>query len=160
MRIASLAIISSLAALAVATTPALAKNTAPAKPEDKSVSSSCHAYQMAADGSWTVLPLPGGGRANRAQAASEERGRSAALKGLHSPAARSRDDRPAAPRDLDGCDVSEGDPARDLGRAGGRLSARHECNLLVQVRQGPDPLGIRTPKSRVSGRTYGTSTPS
>src|SRR5262249_39253198 len=39
MRIASLAIISSLAALAVATTPALAKNTAPAKPEDKSVSS-------------------------------------------------------------------------------------------------------------------------
>jgi len=56
MRIASLAIISSLAALAVATTPALAKNTAPAKPDDKSVSSSCHAYQMAADGSWTVLP--------------------------------------------------------------------------------------------------------
>ena len=57
MRIATLTFIGSVAALAVAAAPALAKNTAPPqKTDDKSVSSSCHAYQMAADGSWTVLP--------------------------------------------------------------------------------------------------------
>jgi hypothetical protein len=56
MRIASLAIIGSVAALAMAATPALARNTVPQKTEDKSTPSSCHAYQMAADGTWTVLP--------------------------------------------------------------------------------------------------------
>jgi uncharacterized low-complexity protein len=56
MWIAKLTLISSIAALAVAA-PALAKNAAPAqKTDEQSVSASCHSYQMAADGSWTVLP--------------------------------------------------------------------------------------------------------
>lgn len=63
MRIARLTFIGSVAALAIAVAPALAKNTGPPqKDEDKSTSSSCHAYQMAADGSWTVLPCQEAGR--------------------------------------------------------------------------------------------------
>jgi ABC-type phosphate transport system substrate-binding protein len=57
MRIAKLTLIGSIAALALAAAPALAKNaTPPQKTDDQSVSASCHSYQMAADGSWTVLP--------------------------------------------------------------------------------------------------------
>ena len=53
MRIAKLTLVGSIALMALA--PALAKNAAPpAKIEDQSAS--CHSYQMAADGSWTVLP--------------------------------------------------------------------------------------------------------
>jgi hypothetical protein len=55
MRIAKLAHIGSIALLAVAAAPALAKDAGPpAKIEDQSAS--CHSYQMAADGSWSVLP--------------------------------------------------------------------------------------------------------
>jgi hypothetical protein len=57
MQIAKLTLIGSIAALAVAAAPALAKNAAPdQKTDDQSVSASCHSYQMAVDGSWTVLP--------------------------------------------------------------------------------------------------------
>jgi hypothetical protein len=57
MRIARLALIGSIAALAVAAAPAPARNAVPPqKTEDKSSPASCHAYQMAPDGSWTVLP--------------------------------------------------------------------------------------------------------
>jgi hypothetical protein len=57
MRIANLTLIGSIAALALAGAPALAKNAAPPpKAEDQSVSAACHSYQMAADGSWSVLP--------------------------------------------------------------------------------------------------------
>jgi len=57
MRIAKLTLIGSIAAFALAPAPALAKNAAPAqKTEDQSVSTSCHSYQMAADGSWSVRP--------------------------------------------------------------------------------------------------------
>jgi ABC-type phosphate transport system substrate-binding protein len=57
MRIAKLTLVGSIAALALAAAPALAKNAAPAqKTEDQSISASCHSYQMAADGSWSVLP--------------------------------------------------------------------------------------------------------
>jgi hypothetical protein len=58
MRFASIAVIGSVTALAIAAAPALARNTSPQKTEteDKSTSPSCHAYQMAADGTWTVLP--------------------------------------------------------------------------------------------------------
>jgi len=57
MRIAKLTFIGSVAALTLVAGPALARNAAPPqKTDDKSVSASCHAYQMAADGSWTVLP--------------------------------------------------------------------------------------------------------
>ena len=55
MRIARLMIVGSIAVLALSAAPALAKNAAPPqKLEDQT--SSCHSYQMAADGSWTVLP--------------------------------------------------------------------------------------------------------
>jgi hypothetical protein len=57
MRIAKLTLISVVAGLAVAAAPAPAKNAAPPqKAEDKSDAASCHSYQMAADGSWSVLP--------------------------------------------------------------------------------------------------------
>ena len=57
MRIAKLTLIGSIAALALVAAPAPAKNTAPAqKAEDQPISASCHSYQMAADGSWSVLP--------------------------------------------------------------------------------------------------------
>ena len=57
MRIAKLTLIASVAALALAGTPVIAKDAAPAqKTEDQSISASCHSYQMAADGSWSVLP--------------------------------------------------------------------------------------------------------
>jgi len=55
MRIAKLTGVGSIALLAVASSAALAKDAGPpAKVEDQSAS--CHSYQMAADGSWTVLP--------------------------------------------------------------------------------------------------------
>ncbi len=57
MRIATLTLIGSIAALALATAPAVAKNAAPSqKTDEQATSASCHSYQMAADGSWTVLP--------------------------------------------------------------------------------------------------------
>ena len=57
MRIAKITLIGAIAALAVAAAPARAKHAAPAqKTEDQPVSASCHSYQMAADGSWSVLP--------------------------------------------------------------------------------------------------------
>jgi ABC-type phosphate transport system substrate-binding protein len=64
MRIAKLALIGSIVAVALATAPALAKNAAaPQKTEDQPVSASCHSYQMAADGSWSVLPCHEAGQA-------------------------------------------------------------------------------------------------
>jgi hypothetical protein len=56
MRIARSIVAGAMAALALLTAPALAKNSNPPKADDKSTSSSCHAYQQAADGSWTALP--------------------------------------------------------------------------------------------------------
>jgi uncharacterized low-complexity protein len=57
MRIANLTLAGFIAALALAAAPAQAKNASPAqKTEDQSVAASCHSYQMAADGSWSVLP--------------------------------------------------------------------------------------------------------
>jgi hypothetical protein len=55
MRIKNAILAVSFAALAVMTTPALAKDSAAPNAEDKSTSS-CHAYQQATDGSWTQLP--------------------------------------------------------------------------------------------------------
>ena len=59
MRIAQWIFTGSIAALAVLTAPALAKNSNTQKIDDlsaASASSSCHAYQQAPDGSWTALP--------------------------------------------------------------------------------------------------------
>lgn len=56
MRIAHLVFAGALAASAVLTAPAVAKNSDTQKSEDKPSSSSCSAYQQAADGSWEQLP--------------------------------------------------------------------------------------------------------
>ncbi len=70
MRIAHLIFTGSIAALAVLTAPALAKNSHSQKVDDTSASStspSCHAYQQAPDGSWTSLPCQENGSAPQAQ---------------------------------------------------------------------------------------------
>jgi len=56
MRIKRAILAGSIAALTAMTAPALAKNSTPQKTDDKPTSSSCHAYQQAADGSWMQLP--------------------------------------------------------------------------------------------------------
>jgi hypothetical protein len=56
MRIKRAIFVGSIAALVAMTAPALAKNSTAQKTDDKSTSSSCHAYQQAADGSWMQLP--------------------------------------------------------------------------------------------------------
>ena len=57
MRIANMIFAGSAAALIALAAPALAKHSDAQKPtEDANSSSPCHAYQMAADGSWTQLP--------------------------------------------------------------------------------------------------------
>ena len=55
MRIAGMIFTGFVAALVV-TVPVLAKNSESRKIDDKSAPASCHAYQQAADGSWTALP--------------------------------------------------------------------------------------------------------
>ena len=70
MRIAHLVFAGSIAALAVLTAPALAKNSNTQKVDDTSASSAsptCHAYQQAPDGSWTSLPCQENGGASQAQ---------------------------------------------------------------------------------------------
>ena len=67
MRIAKSIFVGSMAAVAVLVAPALAKNSNVQKTDESPVSSSCHAYQQAADGSWTQLPCqemgaPSGGQ--------------------------------------------------------------------------------------------------
>jgi hypothetical protein len=80
MRIAPSIFIASVAALTIVTVPALAKNSTAQKSEDRSTSSSsCHAYQQAADGSWTELPCQEQGSTGQTQ---------------HKPAAKNADDEP------------------------------------------------------------------
>ncbi len=74
MRIASLIFVGSMAALALLTAPALAKNSTPQKTDDRSASSSCHAYQQAADGSWIVLPCQELGSGGQTQHKPAQRG--------------------------------------------------------------------------------------
>jgi hypothetical protein len=72
MRIAGLIFAGTIAALAAATTPALAKNSnSPAnanaeKVDDKLVAQGCHAYQQAPDGSWVPLPCQEAGPTSQA----------------------------------------------------------------------------------------------
>jgi hypothetical protein len=56
MRITRTILAGSIAALAVATVPALAKNSETQKTTEQSTSSPCKAYQQAPDGTWTQLP--------------------------------------------------------------------------------------------------------
>ena len=68
MRIAHLVFAGALAASAVLTAPAQARNSDTQKGEDKSTSStSCSAYQQAADGSWEQLPCKETGERSQPQ---------------------------------------------------------------------------------------------
>ena len=75
MRITSLVIIASVAALAF-TAPAYAKNSETQKSDDKqaSPSPSCRAYQKAADGSWQELPCQEMGSGKQPQPKSATKG--------------------------------------------------------------------------------------
>ncbi len=67
MRIAHLVIIGALAASAILTAPAQARNSEAQKGEDKPSSSSCSAYQQAPDGSWEQLPCKETGERSQPQ---------------------------------------------------------------------------------------------
>jgi hypothetical protein len=74
MRIAHLIFTGSIAALAVLTAPALAKNSNTQKTDDASTSaatpsasSACHAYQQAPDGSWNPVTCQEVGASSQAQ---------------------------------------------------------------------------------------------
>jgi hypothetical protein len=73
MRTAKLIFIGAIAALAVAATPVLAKDSHAQKNNDQSTSSTssgsppCHAYQQAPDGSWTQLPCEEAGSGGQTQ---------------------------------------------------------------------------------------------
>jgi hypothetical protein len=67
MRIARVTFVASVVALAALTAPALAKDSTAQKTDDRSSSSSCHAYQQAADGTWTQLPCEEAGSNGQTQ---------------------------------------------------------------------------------------------
>jgi hypothetical protein len=67
MRIVHVVFAGALAAGAVLTVPVQAKNSDAQKGEEKSTSSSCSAYQQAADGSWEQLPCKETGERGQAQ---------------------------------------------------------------------------------------------
>ena len=67
MRIAHVIFVGSVATLAVLAAPALARNSPAQKSDDRSTPSPCHAYQQAADGSWTELPCQEEGSARQTQ---------------------------------------------------------------------------------------------
>jgi len=74
MRIARSVFVGSMAALALLTAPALAKNSNAQKADDKPASSSCHAYQRAPDGSWIALPCQQLGSSGQTQQKPPQRG--------------------------------------------------------------------------------------
>lgn len=71
MRIAHLVFAGALAAGAVLAAPAVAKKSDAQKGEDKPASTSCSAYQQAADGSWEQLPCKEAGE--RAQSRTQHK---------------------------------------------------------------------------------------
>jgi hypothetical protein len=84
MRIAPLIFTGSIAALAVLTAPALARNSNTNSntqeinaPSAAPASSSCHAYQQGPDGSWTPLPCQELGTTSQARAQHESASRKA-----------------------------------------------------------------------------------
>jgi hypothetical protein len=67
MRIASAIFAGSMAALAVLTMPALARNSDARKTDDKSAASPCRAYEQTADGEWKPIPCQETGSEARTQ---------------------------------------------------------------------------------------------
>jgi hypothetical protein len=78
MRLGQAIFFGSAAALLTLAAPTLARNSTPAPHAAKSAeapaSSSCHAYQQAADGSWTQLPCQEMGSRTPAQSPSAVEG--------------------------------------------------------------------------------------
>jgi hypothetical protein len=76
MRIVQLIFAGSVTALAVLTAPALAKHSGAPKTDDASASSSCHARQQVANGSWTEIPCQevGAGGQTQHKSATENEG--------------------------------------------------------------------------------------
>jgi hypothetical protein len=56
MRFGHALFIASTAGLLTLAAPTLARNADAQRSSERPVASSCHAYEMAADGSWTALP--------------------------------------------------------------------------------------------------------
>jgi hypothetical protein len=75
MRIASAIVIGSLAALAVLTTPVLAKHPEAPQTDDKPASPTCNSYEQDANGDWKPVPCqegPEGATQRRPQPASAD----------------------------------------------------------------------------------------
>jgi len=83
MRIAHLVFAAALAASTAMAAPAFARNNDAQKGEDKSISSStCSAYQQAADGSWEQLPCKETGERGQPQT-QQKSGRQGTDQGEH-----------------------------------------------------------------------------
>ncbi|TYO65084.1 hypothetical protein FXV83_18630 [Bradyrhizobium hipponense] len=67
MRIINVVFAGALAAAAMLTAPAQARNSDAQNGEDKASSSSCSAYQQTPDGSWAQLPCKETGERNPSQ---------------------------------------------------------------------------------------------
>jgi hypothetical protein len=67
MRIASAIVAGSIAALAILTAPALAKNAAVQRTDEPSAPPACHSYEQEADGSWKAVPCQELGPGQQAQ---------------------------------------------------------------------------------------------
>jgi len=73
MRSVSAIFLGSIAAVAVLTAPALAKNSQAQKADNESTSSSCNAYEQNPDGTWTQVPCQEIGSGSKAQPRSSTR---------------------------------------------------------------------------------------
>ncbi len=67
MRFGHALFIASMAGLLTLAAPTLARNADAQKSGERPTASSCHAYQMAADGSWTELPCQETGSTGQTQ---------------------------------------------------------------------------------------------
>jgi hypothetical protein len=67
MRFGHAIMLASTAALLTLATPSLARNSDAQKTGEQPASSSCHAYQQAADGSWSQVPCQEMGPAGQTQ---------------------------------------------------------------------------------------------
>ena len=67
MRFGHALFIASTASLLTLAAPTLARNADAQKSGERPAASSCHAYQMAADGSWTELPCQEAGSTGQPQ---------------------------------------------------------------------------------------------
>jgi hypothetical protein len=67
MRFGHALFIAATAGLLTLAAPTLARNTDAQKTAEQPASSSCHAYQMAADGQWTAVPCQETGSTGQTQ---------------------------------------------------------------------------------------------